>query len=225
MAVCWCRMSMAVSRADSSTRRTSPRRLAPASSSDGRSAGVSVEAALVAIIGIAAQSIIVTVSRVQVWLERGIDRVQVAVLRGGDRLICGRLRRVVAVVVPLVSYWCIFDRGGRRGDNGQDDGKSKGMFHEHLPPRRALLAPRTVYWIMNNGCQLLDKNGGNDEGLDDISGLRPHARRIGSARAGGPDSSDRRSQLQRTAREIAALFRQKTGHKAILITGASGALS
>ena len=93
----------------------------------------------------------------RVRLERGTDRVRVAVLRGRGGPIWGRLRRVVALVVTVVSYRRIFDRGGRRGDDGQGDGKSKRIFHEHLPPCRALLAPRSIHWIMNNGCQRLER--------------------------------------------------------------------
>src|SRR5215831_15217971 len=101
MAVCWYRTCTAVSRADSCTRKTSRRPLAPASVSDqflmtGHSAGVSVDAALIAIVWISAQSIIVTVSCVGVRREWAMDRVVGAVLHGWDRRSFGWLRRVVA---------------------------------------------------------------------------------------------------------------------------------
>ena len=109
---------MVVSQADTSTRKTSPRRLARASFSDGRSAGVSVDAALVAIVWITTQAIIVTVSCVRVRHARVMDRLLAAVLHGRDRPFFGRLRRVVASYRSFLLYRRVFGRGWHRGDDG-----------------------------------------------------------------------------------------------------------
>jgi len=94
------------------------------------------------------------------------------------------------------------------------------MSHEHFHLVE-------YYWrrrrLLDHGerVSIAQQNGGDYEGQNHIGGLRPLACGIGNTCEGRPDSCGRRS--QEPAREIAELFRKKTGHKAIPITGASGA--
>ena len=78
----------------------------------GHSAGVSVDAALIAIVWISAQSIIVTVSRVRVRRERAMDRVLRAIRRGRGNPFFGGVRRLVARYRSILLYRRIL---GRRG--------------------------------------------------------------------------------------------------------------
>ena len=84
----------------------------------GHSAGVSVDAALIAIVWISAQSIIVTVSCVRVRCEWAMDRVVGAVLHGWDEWFFGWLRRVVASHRSISVDWCVFRRGWQRRYDG-----------------------------------------------------------------------------------------------------------
>jgi len=84
----------------------------------GHSAGVSVDAALIAIVWISAQSIIVTVSCVRVRCEWAMDRVVGAILHGWDgRSFCW-LRSVVASYWSISVYWRVLRRGWQRGYDG-----------------------------------------------------------------------------------------------------------
>jgi hypothetical protein len=148
---------MVVSPADTSTGKTSPRLLARASFSDGGSAGVSVDAALVAIVWIPAQAIIVTVSCVRVRHARVVDRLLAAILHGRDGPFFGWLCRVVASYRSILLYRRILGVGGHRRDDGEGEGNSKRTSHEHFPPDSALLVPWLTYWIVIDECQPLSK--------------------------------------------------------------------
>ena len=78
----------------------------------GGSPGVSIDAALVAIVWVPAQPIVVTVSRMRVRRERAMDRVLRAILRGRGNPFFGGVRRLVARYRSISRYRRILGSGG-----------------------------------------------------------------------------------------------------------------
>ena len=123
----------------------------------GRSAGVSADAALVAIVWIPAQSVIVAVSCARVRRKRAMHRVLRRALGCRGDAFRRRLRPVVARHRSILRYRRILGSGGYRHEDGQGKGKSKRTSHDDFPLGRALLTTNSTYWIADNGCQLLGK--------------------------------------------------------------------
>ena len=88
----------------------------------GGSPGVSIDAALVAIVWVPAQPIVVTVSRMRVRRERAMDRVLRAILRGRGNPFFGGVRRLVARYRSILWYRRILGSGGYRYEDGQGKG-------------------------------------------------------------------------------------------------------
>lgn len=117
----WCRMSMAASPVGSCTPRTSHRPSACGFASEVCSARVSADAPLHAFVWIAAEPIIIALSRVRIGLDLGMEQIRPA-LRSRDRSRRGRRRgsmRHVAPVVAVMTGRGALSRPGRRhGEHG-----------------------------------------------------------------------------------------------------------
>src|SRR6516164_8028678 len=104
--------------------RPSHRSWASGCDSEVCSAGVSVDAALVAFVRIAAEPIVIAVSRARIRIERGMEPIQRPALRSRDPWVRGRRRggmRHVAPVVAMMTRRGVLGRPGRGpGEDGAD---------------------------------------------------------------------------------------------------------
>src|SRR5215469_12277954 len=133
-------MSMAALPVGSSTPRTSHRPSACGFASEVRSAGVSVDAALVAFVRIAAEPIVIAVSRVRIGLER-LEPIQRPTLSSREASLRGRRRGGMRHVAPVVA---MMPRRGVLGRPGRGRGED-GAHRDHqtsIAPHKALLWPR-----------------------------------------------------------------------------------
>ena len=117
----------------SSTPRTSHRPSVCGIASEVRSAGISADAALVAIVRIAAEPIVIAVSGVGIGLDR------IAALRSRDGSLrgrCGCAMRHVAPLVMMTGPGALSPGGGHCEDGAHRGQQISGTLHE------ALLRPR-----------------------------------------------------------------------------------
>src|SRR5215469_5908490 len=94
-------MSMAALPVGSSTPRTSRQPSACSFASEVRSAGVSVDAAVVAFVCIAAEPIVIAVSGAHIGLERGMEPIQRPALHSRGPWLRGRCRGGMRYVAPV----------------------------------------------------------------------------------------------------------------------------
>jgi hypothetical protein len=118
------------------SRTTSHRPSACGFASEVRSTGIPVDAALVAVVRIAAEPIVIAVSRMRIGLERRVEPIR----RRRERSLRGRRgggMRLVAAVAMMTQR-------GALGRPGRGHGKDGAHRHHQtsIAPHKALLSPR-----------------------------------------------------------------------------------